>query len=223
MFKKEHHLDDNNTHTIWALAAFCMIAFMSGCHNNSVSGDNTPSLTPAIDMPKWLYRVEQEHLDKAMTDEEKLRFVISLALENVDRDTGGPFGAAIFEIDSGKLVAAGVNSVVPSNQSWAHAEMTAFARAQMLRRSFELKGCMLVTSCEPCAMCFGATPWSGVEMLLYGAPGDFAREIGFDEGDKVADWHQALEKRGIKVVGPMLMDEAKVPFTLYHQKVGKIY
>ena len=52
------------------------------------------------------------------------------------------------------------------------------------------------------------------EQMLYGAPGDFAREIGFDEGDKVSDWHSALEKRGIKVTGPMLPDEAKVPFTL---------
>ena len=218
MFGKDHHTDDS--FNIRTMLTFCMLAFICGC--------NTPSapesiMTPAVKMPEWLYRVESEHLNKSMTDEEKMRFVISLALENVDRGTGGPFGAAIFEIATGKLVAAGVNSVVPANQSWAHAEMTAFARAQMLRQSFALKGCMLVTSCEPCAMCFGATPWSGVEQMLYGAPGDFAREIGFDEGDKVSDWHSALEKRGIKVTGPMLPDEAKVPFTLYHQKTGKIY
>ena len=101
--------------------------------------------------------------------------------------------------------------------------MSAFAREQMLGQSFALIGCFFLSCCEPCAMCFGATPWSGVEQMLYGAPCDFARKIGFDEGDKVSDWHSALEKRGIKVTGPMLLDEAKVPFTLYHQKTGKIY
>ena len=137
--------------------------------------------------------------------------------------TGGPFGAAIFEVKTGRLVAVGVNRVVPAGQSWAHAEMTAFARAQHLRNSFNLKGCLLATSCEPCAMCYGATPWSGVEAMLYGATREDAEAIGFDEGDKGSDWVDALRKRNIDVRGPLLREEAKRPFTLYRGKAGTIY
>lgn len=174
-------------------------------------------------MPEWLQELEQQHLGNCFPDDEaQLRFTIMLATENVRHGTGGPFGAAIFRKDNGELVAVGVNRVVPTAQSWAHAEMTAFAHAQNRLRTHELKGCVLATSCEPCAMCFGATPWSGVEKLLYAAPGDFARRIGFDEGDKPGDWHGALERRGIQVKGPMLKEEADEPFQLY-QSCGIIY
>ena len=139
MFGKDHHTDDS--FNIRTMLTFCMLAFICGCNT---PGAPESIMTPAVKMPEWLYRVESEHLNKSMTDEEKMRFVISLALENVDRGTGGPFGAAIFEIATGKLVAAGVNSVVPANQSWAHAEMTAFARAH--RCVLVLKGHRTITA-----------------------------------------------------------------------------
>ena len=88
-------------------------------------------LTPSITMPKWLMEIEQAYLGRQMLgDETKLMFAIELATENVRQQTGGPFGAAIFDIRTDELVAVGVNSVVPANQSWAHAEMTAFSHAQ---------------------------------------------------------------------------------------------
>ncbi len=181
-------------------------------------------LTPAIAMPEWLRNVEEEAFGHPMPgDEAKLKFVIGLAAENVRRGTGGPFGAAIFDLDSDQLIAVGVNSVVPAKQSWAHAEMTAFARAQHKLGTFSLKNCILATSCEPCAMCTGATPWSGVEVVLYGAPGSEARAIGFDEGDKLPLWKESLMKRGIRVSGPMLQEEARQPFLLYQNSRGKIY
>ncbi len=176
-------------------------------------------LAPAIVMPPWLQKIEQENLGKAMDDKEKLLFAIMLASENVRQGHGGPFGAAVFELDTDRLVAVGVNSVVPAGQSWAHAEMIALTNAQNKLGNLCLKGCVLVASCEPCAMCFGATPWSGVEMLIYGAPGEMARELGFDEGDKVKDWHKSLEARNIKVIGPMLIPEVKEPFELYHREI----
>ena len=181
-------------------------------------------LTPAILLPEWLKEIEQAYLGKQMTgDETKMLFAIELARENVKHQTGGPFGAAIFNIRTDELVAVGVNSVVPANQSWAHAEMTAFSHAQARLGTYDLKGYLLATSCEPCAMCFGATPWSGVEKLIYGAEGDAARKVGFDEGDKVADWQNALEKRGICVVGPLLKEKANEPFELYRSMSGIVY
>lgn len=191
---------------------------VGGCCHRSAE------LTPAVKMPEWLKQVEAKQLGKPMlNDDDKLRFTIQLAVENVRNNTGGPFGAAVFEIKSGKLIAVGVNRVVPDKQTWAHAEMTAFARAQKRLNTIDLNGCVLVTSCEPCAMCFGATPWSGVSKMIYGAPGEFAREIGFDEGDKVPDWHKSLEKRKIQVIGPRLLKESREPFTLYRQKSGYMY
>ncbi len=181
-------------------------------------------LTPSITMPKWLMEIEQAYLGKQMLgDETKLMFAIDLATENVRHQTGGPFGAGIFDIRTDELVAVGVNSVVPANQSWAHAEMTAFSHAQARLGTYDLKGCLLVTSCEPCAMCFGATPWSGVEKLIYGAEGDAARKVGFDEGDKATNWQNALEQRGICVVGPLLKEKSEAPFELYRSMSGIVY
>lgn len=182
------------------------------------------SLVAALEMPEWLREIEAENLGRAFADdEEKLRFAIRLAEENVRRGTGGPFGAAVFSLADGGLVAVGVNRVVPAKQSWAHAEMIAYARAQNRLGLHSLKGCAVASSCEPCAMCTGATPWSGVEKLIFGAAGDVARAVGFDEGDKPADWRGALERRGIRVVGPLAEDVAGTPFRLYRENAGEIY
>lgn len=181
-------------------------------------------LVEALEMPGWLATAERDAADKIFeSDEEKLRFTIGLATENVKRGTGGPFGAAIFDAKTHRLVAVGVNRVVPANQSWAHAEMTAFARAQNKRKTYALNGCVLVTSCEPCAMCYGATPWSGVDAMIYGATKADAESVGFDEGDKGEAWKQALAARGIRVVGPLLSEESKAPFELYKRSAGTVY
>ncbi|MBQ9337248.1 MAG: alpha/beta fold hydrolase [Lentisphaeria bacterium] len=192
---------------------------------SKMNEETKPSLlVNAIPMPQWLVEREKACQDRPLPgDEAKIRLVVELAVENVRRGTGGPFAAAIFDIETDRLVAFGVNVVVPSNQSWAHAEMTAFARAQNLRNSHSLKGCMLVTSCEPCAMCSGATPWSGVEKMVYGAPRTMAEKVGFDEGYKGWFWSPAFKKRGILVVGPLLGQEANAPFELYKQNNGEIY
>lgn len=185
--------------------------------------DSTLLVHP-IQMPLWLQKLESECQDKILVgDEAKMKFVIEVATENVQRETGGPFSAAIFDLATDRLVAIGINVVVPSRQSWAHAEMIAFSRAQSRLDSGTLRGCMLVSSCEPCAMCSGATPWSGVEKLVYGASRNTAEAIGFDEGYKGDNWREEFVKRGILVVGPLLEKEAAVPFSLYQEKNGKIY
>ena len=190
-----------------------MLSALAACSSGSTSSsDGVHMFASPITMPDWLWEMEKIYDGHVIVgDEEKMRFVVGIAVENVRHETGGPFAAL------------GVNSVVPSKQSWTLAEMTAFALAQSKLNTGSLKGCMLVTSCEPCAMCSGAPPWSGVERVIYGAPRDMAEKVGFDEGYKGRFWEEEFESRKIQVAGPMLGEEAFAPFELYQKKHGKIY
>ncbi|MDO4988354.1 MAG: nucleoside deaminase [Synergistes sp.] len=184
----------------------------------------TAELVRAIEMPEWLCIAEAENIGRVIkSDTEKVLFAVSLAAENVRQGTGGPFAAAIFGAKNDRLAAIGVNTVVTSRQSWAHAEMTAFAHAQNKLNVLSLNGYILVSSAEPCAMCSGAVPWSGVDRLVYGAPREMAESVGFDEGYKGEKWREAFEARGIDVAGPLCGDAAFEPFALYKEKHGKIY
>ncbi len=136
------------------------------------------------------------------TDAERMGGVIELARRNVDEQTGGPFSAAIFDTASGRLIAAGVNVVVPTNAAIAHAEAMAVAAAGQRLESFDLGRhgpTSLFASTEPCVMCMGVTVWSGVSRLVCAGRDEDAREIGFDEGPKHPDWVAELERRGITV------------------------
>jgi tRNA(Arg) A34 adenosine deaminase TadA len=157
-----------------------------------------------------------------------MKLVIALARRNIEHNTGGPFGAGIFERESGRLVAVGVNQVEVSNCSIAHAEMLAIALAQCATGSYDLgsrEGLAyeLVTSTEPCVMCLGAICWSGVRQVVCGARDEDAREIGFDEGPKPSDWVRSLESRGISVVTDVLREHAKAVLAEYQQGGGLIY
>lgn len=175
-----------------------------------------------FEAPEWLVKEETKMRGKAFaTAEERLRYAVALAARNV-KNGGGPFGAAVFE--GQKLVAIGVNLVMVIGQSDAHAEMVAISRAQDTLKKVRLENCTLASSCEPCAMCTGGILWSGVGALEYAAAGKAARAIGFDEGDKIEKWEDALRKRGIAVAGPLLPDKERLlPFTLYQSRKGVIY
>lgn len=161
-------------------------------------------------------------------DEERMRLAIAIARANVERETGGPFGAAIFERDSGRLVSVGMNSVVRSGNSTLHAEMVAFMTAQQRVGSYTLGGGALpvhelATSCEPCAMCLGATLWSGVKRVLCGATRDDASLLRFDEGPVFHASYRYLEERGITIVRRVLREEARAVLELYRAASGTIY
>jgi tRNA(Arg) A34 adenosine deaminase TadA len=179
-------------------------------------------------LPGWV----EEFLAKPETVyadvEERMRLVIQLSWLNVDHDTGGPFGAGIFDLSTNRLVAPGVNLVTTANLSTAHAEIVAIMVAQRVVGHFDLGGARqppyeLVASTEPCAQCFGATPWSGVRRLVCGARDEDARAIGFDEGPKLPDWAEALEERGISVVKDTCRDEAAAVLRHYAESGGAIY
>jgi tRNA(Arg) A34 adenosine deaminase TadA len=179
-----------------------------------------------VQLPVWTEKHLTDLPECFAASEDRMRVTVDLAAENIKRNTGGPFAAAVFDMDSGKLISVGINCVVPANCSLAHAEMVALSLAQQKLQTFDLssKGRFeLATSCEPCAMCLGAIPWSGVRSVLCGASEDDARAVGFDEGDKPADWQQSLKSRGIAVTENILQTEAAQILIDYAQADGTIY
>jgi len=184
---------------------------------------------PAVELrlPEWVEEFVPP--DGAYpTPEDRMRLAVELSRENVRRGTGGPFGAAIFERDTGRLIAPGVNLVVTAGCSAFHAEMVAIMVSQRRMGSFDLGApgmpvCELVASTEPCAMCLGATPWSGVRGLLCGARDEDASAIGFDEGPKPPEWTRKLEERGITVTRDVLREEAVAVLREYAERSGEIY
>jgi tRNA(Arg) A34 adenosine deaminase TadA len=187
---------------------------------------NTPDPAVRVDYPDWVNTVV-DWKQPYPTDEERMRLAISVARENVERGTGGPFGAAIFEA-SGRLVAVGMNSVVRLNNCTLHGEMMAFMMAQHRVGSFTLNAPHLpvhelFTSCEPCAMCLGTTLWSGVQRVVYGATREDASRLNFEEGPVFPESYEYLEKRGIRFVRKVLREEARAVLEMYRAKGGKIY
>jgi tRNA(Arg) A34 adenosine deaminase TadA len=157
-----------------------------------------------------------------------MRLAIAVARENVERETGGPFGAAIVERDTGRVVAVGMNSVVRLNNSTLHGEIVAFMMAQQRIGSYTLtvpggRVHDMYTSCEPCAMCLGAALWSGVKRVVYGATRDDAAQLDFEEGPVFEASYQYVADRGLEIVGPRLRHEARQVFDLYRTRGGKIY
>lgn len=179
-----------------------------------------------IPQPDWLAErlADPVHLHG---DEARMRFVIELSQENIMRGTGGPFAAAVFRAADGLLIAAGVNSVLRLENAVLHAEVMAlmFAQARLGSHTLRTDGGIheLVTSCEPCAMCLGATLWSGVARLICGATREDAERAGFDEGPVFAASYDYLKRRGIIVVRGVLRPEAAAVLDHYRESGGVVY
>lgn len=179
-----------------------------------------------LTLPLWL----REKFDESRLygdDEAKVGLAIELARGNVEHRGGGPFGAAVFT-EMGRLVAVGVNRVVPQNCSVAHAEMMAFMLAQQRLQRYRLNDdgsrFILATSAQPCCQCYGASIWAGIDELLIGARAQDVMELSqFDEGPLPADWIGELEKRGVAVRRDILREQAREVFKLYAQQGGAAY
>ena len=181
-----------------------------------------------LQLPGWIESSLADSEQVCPTVEERMQLVIKLARLNIEHETGGPFGAGIFELKRGRLISAGVNLVESADCSVAHAEIIAIAVAQSVIGCYDLGGqkdiaYQLVTSTEPCAMCLGAIPWSGVRSVVCGARDDDARSIGFDEGHKPLNWVKSLESRGISVIRDVLREKAKAVLFEYGGRGGLIY
>ncbi|WP_372681181.1 nucleoside deaminase [Desulfosarcina sp.] len=184
--------------------------------------------TVGITLPDWIDTALSNRDCRYSTVAGRMALVVELASKNVDAGTGGPFGAGIFEMQSGRLVAPGVNMVIPGNCSVAHAEITAIMLAQKIVGTYDLGGkglpvMELVSSTEPCAMCLGAVVWSGVRRLVCGARDADARQIGFDEGPKPNNWIAALENRGIAVIRDVARRDAVAVLRHYVDRGGLVY
>lgn len=158
--------------------------------------------------------------------DERVALVLDLAREHVERGTGGPFAAAVYARETGRLVSVGLNLVVPSRVAVAHAEIVAYALAGTALGHFDLgavEPVEIVASTEPCAMCLGATVWSGVRALVCCARDEDARAVGFDEGDKPADWVALLARRGIDVEVDVERAAAVALLHRYIELGGEIY
>lgn len=149
--------------------------------------------------------------------ESRMQAAIALASANI-RAGGGPFGAALFHQETGKLLAPGANRVLPGTSSIAHAEMMAIMLGQAAHQTHDfstLGPVILTTSAEPCCQCFGALPWAGLAALEYGALREDVEAIGFDEGPKPADWIAALLRHGIQSTGGILRKDAQAVLQKY--------
>lgn len=181
-----------------------------------------------IQVPSWVGRFLTGYPDAIPFIEDRMSLVIKAAQQNISEGTGGPFAAAVFEMESGRLVSLGVNLVLSRGLSILHAEMVALSLAQKKIGSydlgrFDLPAHELVTGIEPCAMCFGAIPWSGVRRVITGARDADARSIGFDEGPKMKDWRSELEKRGIATICDISREAAAQVLLNYSLQGGIIY
>ncbi len=179
-------------------------------------------------LPGWVSEFCESWQGPLDAVEHRVEMVVALARANVVHGTGGPFAAAVFDLDRKALVAPGVNLVVPASCSVAHAEIMAIMLSQQIMGTHdlgspELPRLELVSSTEPCAMCMGAIPWSGIPRLVCAARGEDAVAIGFDEGAKPVQWQAELERRGIAVVRDVRRNEAAAVLRDYVAGGGEVY
>ena len=174
-----------------------------------------------LDLPPWAVTELNALPTHMATLDERMAAVLKFARLNFEHQTGGPFAAGVFERDSGRLVVIGVNRVLASSCSSAHAEVMALSLAQQLLGVYDLGGPdlpahQLVVNWRPCAMCYGAVLWSGVRSLVIAGDGPELEEItGFDEGPVHPDWRGELAKRGIELVEDVLRTAALADYRAY--------
>ncbi|MDR0547522.1 MAG: nucleoside deaminase [Dysgonamonadaceae bacterium] len=146
-----------------------------------------------------------------------MRKAIALSLKSVAAG-GGPFGAVITK--DGKEVASGHNMVTLKNDPTAHAEVSAIRKAAKKLNTFDLSGCEIFTSCEPCPMCLSAIYWARIDKIYYANTKTDAKNIGFDDSFIYGQLELPEEKRAVPVT-QMLRNEAIEAFEIWEQKTDK--
>jgi len=175
-----------------------------------------------LEIPSWVDEVVTAFPEPLASDRARMALTVCLSKENVERG-GGPFAGTVFAED--RLLSAGVNLVLGTGFSIAHAEIVALMRAQAALGPDSLSPppLTLFASTEPCCQCFGALVWAGVRRLVCGANTADAEAVGFDEGPKPAAWVRVLEQRGIVVTEGLLRADAQAVLADYAARGGRIY
>ena len=143
---------------------------------------------------------------------------IALSVKNIEKG-GGPFGAVI--VKDGEIVASGANGVTLKNDPTAHAEVTAIRNACKKLQTFDLSGCEIYSSCEPCPMCLSAIYWAHIDKLYYGNTKEDAKGIGFDDSFIYDELDLKPEKRRL-ISNQKMHEEARKAFIKWEQKADKI-
>lgn len=182
-----------------------------------------------LTMPDWFAGLAADLPDAVPELADRMTIVNDLARRNFEYETGGPFAAGVFERDSGRIVSLGVNRVVPTGKSCAHAEFMAISLAQEALGSWDLgaddlPAHQLVVNWRPCVMCFGSTLWSGVvDLVLAGAGPELEALTGFDEGPIHPDWELQLQQRGISLTLGLGNEEALEVFRAFGASGALVY
>lgn len=153
-----------------------------------------------------------------MEKEKIMRKAIELSIENV-KNGGGPFGAVI--VKNGEIISTGVNRVTATHDPTAHAEVSAIRDACNTLKTFDLSGCEIYTSCEPCPMCLGAIYWAHIDKIYYGNNKTDAARIGFDDSF-IYDELALDRKNRKKAMEELLPQEAIAAFNAWEEKADKI-
>lgn len=153
-----------------------------------------------------------------MTKEELMRKAIELSINSV-RNGGGPFGAVIAR--EGEIIAEGSNGVTIYNDPTAHAEVTAIRKACEKLGTFELKGCEIYTSCEPCPMCLGAIYWAHLDKIYYANDRKDAADIGFDD-DFIYQEIEVKPQYRKKPSEILMREKGLEAFRIWNKKTDKI-
>ena len=148
-----------------------------------------------------------------------MKRAIELSMEKMRSNEGGPFGAVI--VKDGEIISEGWNRVTSSNDPTAHAEVEAIRKACEKLGTFELKGCEIFTSCEPCPMCLAAIYWARLDKVFFGNTREDAANIDFDDNFLYSEISTSIEKRKIPMV-QLCRDEANKVFQTWAKKVDKI-
>ena len=144
---------------------------------------------------------------------------IQLSIDNVHSDRGGPFGAVI--VKDGSIIAAGTNQVTSMNDPTAHAEVIAIREACRNLSVFQLHGCEIYTSCEPCAMCLGAIYWAHISRIYFATQATDASAFGFDDSFIYRELTQPYSARRTPMI-QMMREEALAAFRAWEDKPNKI-
>ncbi len=152
-----------------------------------------------------------------MKHEEYMREAIRLSIENI-KQGGGPFGAVI--VKDGQIIATGTNRVTATCDPTAHAEVSAIRQAAKTLNSFDLSGCDIYNSCEPCPMCLGAIYWAHIDRMFYGNTKTDAKNIGFDDSFIYDEIDLRLEDRKLKAK-QLLPEEAIKAFQAWENDTEK--
>jgi tRNA(Arg) A34 adenosine deaminase TadA len=144
---------------------------------------------------------------------------ITLSIENVTNGNGGPFGCVV--VRNGKIIAEGSNQVTATNDPTAHAEIVAIRKACQVLASFQLEGCEIYTSCEPCPMCLGAIYWARPAKLYFASTAEDAARAGFDDRFIYEQLEVDYAERTIPAE-QMMREEAKKAFALWRESAKKI-